>query len=80
MLRVTHRDPEARLLVMPSDHWVRDEDVLQRALEASLGEVERWLDHVILLGEVVAFERGPGAALLFHDGAYCVAAEHPETA
>lgn len=37
-------------------------------------------DHVILLGEVIAFERTPGAALLFHDGAYCVAAEHPETA
>ncbi len=36
-------------------------------------------DHVIFVGQVEAFERQPGAALLFHDGAYCVAASHPET-
>ncbi len=36
-------------------------------------------DHVIFVGQVEAFERRPGAALLFHDGAYCVATSHPET-
>lgn len=36
-------------------------------------------DHVIFVGQVEAFELQPGAALLFHDGAYCVAASHPET-
>lgn len=33
-------------------------------------------DHVIFVGEVEAFDRREGAALLFHDGAYCVAAPH----
>ncbi len=33
-------------------------------------------DHVIFVGEVVAFDRREGVALLFHDGAYCVAAPH----
>lgn len=36
-------------------------------------------DHVIFVGQVEAFERQPGDALLFHDGAYCVAASHPVT-
>lgn len=35
-------------------------------------------DHIIFVGEVEAFERRPGEALLFHDGGYCVAGEHPE--
>jgi len=35
-------------------------------------------DHVIFVGQVEAFERRPGAALLFHDGDYCVAVPHPE--
>jgi flavin reductase (DIM6/NTAB) family NADH-FMN oxidoreductase RutF len=35
-------------------------------------------DHVIFVGEVEAYRHGPGAALLFHDGRYCVAADHPE--
>ena len=34
-------------------------------------------DHVIFVGQVEAFERQPGAALLFHDGDYCLAASHP---
>ena len=33
-------------------------------------------DHVIFVGEVEAFDQRDGAALLFHDGAYCVAAPH----
>ena len=35
-------------------------------------------DHVIFVGQVEAFERRPGEALLFHDGNYCVAAAQPE--
>ena len=34
-------------------------------------------DHVIFVGQVEAFERQPGAALLFHDSDYCVATTHP---
>ncbi len=33
-------------------------------------------DHVIFVGELEAFDRRDGNALLFHDGAYCVAAPH----
>jgi len=33
-------------------------------------------DHVIFVGEVEAFERRDGDALLFHDGAYCVTSPH----
>ena len=35
-------------------------------------------DHAIFVGQVERFERRPGAALLFHDGQYCVAADHPD--
>jgi flavin reductase (DIM6/NTAB) family NADH-FMN oxidoreductase RutF len=35
-------------------------------------------DHVIFVGQVEAFERQPGVALLFHDSDYCVAGPHPE--
>jgi len=35
-------------------------------------------DHVIYVGEVAAFDRQPGTALLFHDGAYGTAAALPE--
>lgn len=35
-------------------------------------------DHVIFVGEVLAFERRPGTALLFHDGAYGAAGSLPE--
>ncbi len=33
-------------------------------------------DHVIFVGEIEALDRREGTALLFHDGAYCVAAPH----
>lgn len=32
-------------------------------------------DHMIFVGQVEEYERRPGAALLFHDGAYCAAME-----
>ncbi len=34
-------------------------------------------DHMIFVGQVEAFARRPGAALLFHDGDYCVTGSHP---
>ena len=34
-------------------------------------------DHVIFVGQVEAFESQSGAALLFHDGDYCVAGSRP---
>ena len=35
-------------------------------------------DHIIFVGQVEAFERRQGEALIFHDGSYCVAAAQPE--
>lgn len=46
------RDRGARLLVLPSDHHVRSEDVLQRALRAAVKAVRRPDAPVVLLGMV----------------------------
>jgi mannose-1-phosphate guanylyltransferase len=50
LLHIVHRDPEATVLVLPSDHYVRNEEVLARSLRAAMAELERDRDHVILLG------------------------------
>jgi mannose-1-phosphate guanylyltransferase len=50
LLQIVHRDPEATLLVLPSDHYVRNEDVLADSLRAAMLELEHDRSHVILLG------------------------------
>jgi mannose-1-phosphate guanylyltransferase len=50
LLHIVHRDPEASLLVLPSDHYVRNEDVLAGSLSCAMAEIERDRNHVILLG------------------------------
>jgi mannose-1-phosphate guanylyltransferase len=50
LLHIVHRDPEATLLVLPSDHYVRNEVVLAGSLRAAMLELERDRNHVILLG------------------------------
>jgi mannose-1-phosphate guanylyltransferase len=50
LLHIVHRDPEATLLVLPSDHYVRNEDVLAGSLRAAMQELEDDRSHVILLG------------------------------
>jgi len=50
LLHIVHRDPEAMLLVLPSDHYVRNEDVLAGSLRAAMTELKRDRSHVILLG------------------------------
>ncbi|HET6373292.1 MAG TPA: sugar phosphate nucleotidyltransferase [Candidatus Polarisedimenticolia bacterium] len=50
LLSILSRDPEARVLVLPSDHFVEDEATLERALRRALSELERDRDGVILLG------------------------------
>lgn len=50
LLHILHRDPEATLLVLPSDHYVRNEEVLAGSLRAAMAELERDRNHVILLG------------------------------
>ncbi|MHC5211701.1 MAG: sugar phosphate nucleotidyltransferase [Planctomycetota bacterium] len=49
-LRIAHHDREASTIVMPSDHFVRDEDVLDHTLDGVFAEAERWRQSVVLLG------------------------------
>jgi mannose-1-phosphate guanylyltransferase len=50
LLHIVHRDPEATMLVLPSDHYVRNEDVLAGSLRSAMAELERDRSHIILLG------------------------------
>jgi mannose-1-phosphate guanylyltransferase len=50
LLHIVHRDPDATLLVLPSDHYVRNEDVLAGSLRAAMQAVQRHRSHIILVG------------------------------
>jgi mannose-1-phosphate guanylyltransferase len=50
LLHIVARDPDARIVLLPSDHHVRDEDVLAAALQAAVRKLEARRDHVLLLG------------------------------
>lgn len=50
LLHIVHRDPQATLLVLPSDHYVRNEEILSTSLRAAVAELTRDPRHVILLG------------------------------
>lgn len=50
LLHIVHRDRQASLLVLPSDHYVRNEDILAQSLRAAMLELEHERSHVILLG------------------------------
>jgi mannose-1-phosphate guanylyltransferase len=52
LLHIVSRDPEARIVLLPSDHFVADEDVLARSLREALGEVHRRPERLVLLGIV----------------------------
>jgi mannose-1-phosphate guanylyltransferase len=45
-----HRDPRARTLVLPSDHYVADESVLRRTLREALGLRGRSESRLVVLG------------------------------
>jgi mannose-1-phosphate guanylyltransferase len=47
---LTGRDPGARILVMPSDHYVAAEPVLRRALLQVIGLPNPWDERLVLLG------------------------------
>jgi mannose-1-phosphate guanylyltransferase len=49
LLRIVHRDPDATLLILPSDHYVRNEDVLASSLRQAIASA-RGTDHLVLLG------------------------------
>jgi mannose-1-phosphate guanylyltransferase len=50
LLHIVHRDPQATLMVLPSDHYVRNEDVLASSLRTAMLELEHDTRHVVLLG------------------------------
>lgn len=66
-LHIAARNPHARILLLPADHYVRDEQVLQQSLSSVLSRSRQQPDHPVLLGlepESVDTELGyvvPGA-------------------
>lgn len=50
LLQILHRDPDASLLVLPSDHYVRNESVLAASLGRAVGQVEQGSARIVLLG------------------------------
>jgi len=47
---ILERDPEARILLLPSDHFVEREEVLARSLRSALGALEKAPDDIVLVG------------------------------
>ena len=68
LLNVVERDPEARVVVLPSDHYVADEASFAESLRGACGAVEEHLDRVILLG-MRAVEPEAECGWIQHDGA-----------
>lgn len=50
LLQILHRDPNASLMVLPSDHYVRNEGLLANSLRSAMREVECRSDRIVLLG------------------------------
>ncbi len=50
VLHIVARDPLARIVFLPADHYVRDEEVLARSLRGALEQLSRRPTELILLG------------------------------
>ena len=50
LLHIAHRDPAARVLLLPADHYVRDEPLLRQSLKISMQRVEDSPGAPLLLG------------------------------
>ncbi len=50
LITILHRDPEARVLVSPSDHYVRNEDTLVRSMAHALACVGERPELLLVLG------------------------------
>ncbi|HEY0941217.1 MAG TPA: sugar phosphate nucleotidyltransferase [Steroidobacter sp.] len=50
LLEILRRDPDAALLVLPSDHFVRDESLLAPCLRAAILSVRRQPGQIVILG------------------------------
>lgn len=49
-LRIATRDPDARILILPSDHYVTNEEVLKDAMRCALEDIREYPAGVALLG------------------------------
>ncbi len=49
-LRILARDPDARILILPSDHYVANESVLNKAMHLALDDIGERPEGVALLG------------------------------
>ena len=50
LLLLLDRDPGARIVLLPSDHHVRDEPVLSRCIRGAFGQLQSCADETLLLG------------------------------
>jgi mannose-1-phosphate guanylyltransferase len=50
LVHILNQDPDAQVLLLPSDHYVADEAVLNDALGAAMKHVEQAADRPVLLG------------------------------
>jgi mannose-1-phosphate guanylyltransferase len=50
LMHILERDPEARLVVLPSDHYVRQEAILARALRLAVEQLRWRSNETVLLG------------------------------
>lgn len=50
VLHLLSRDPDAKVVLLPADHYVRDEAVLRQSLRAALARLERDASTPVLLG------------------------------
>jgi mannose-1-phosphate guanylyltransferase len=68
LLRIMHRDPDATLLVLPSDHYVRNEDLLASSLRQAMSALDWNRDRLILLG-ITPEEPDPELGYIVAEGA-----------
>jgi mannose-1-phosphate guanylyltransferase len=68
LLHIVHRDPDAAVLVLPSDHYVRNEAVLAAGLRRAMLELQHESGHLLLLG-MAPDEPDPELGYIVGDGA-----------
>lgn len=73
LLRILHWDPEASLLVLPSDHYVSNELVLAASLREAMSDVIRTPEGILLLG-MTAEEADPELGYIVAESAADVSA------
>lgn len=50
LLHIVVRDAEARIVLLPSDHYVTEEHILARSLRRAVEELDTLLEEIVLLG------------------------------